>query len=64
MGKASELVDRLSSQPLTPLEVKARKAAAEISDDDIVVTSDGKLEKPTPSGVPRMVQQVPAPKWD
>jgi hypothetical protein len=53
MGKATELDDRLSTQLLTPAEIRARKAASEISDDDVVATLDGKLIKHAPAEVPR-----------
>lgn len=65
MGKATELDDRLATQLLTPAEIKARKTAAEVSDDDVIATLDGKLVKrSTPVEAPRPVVRAPQQTWD
>lgn len=64
MGKATETVERLSSRPLTPAEIRVRKAAAEISDEDVVATLEGTLEKRAPAETPRPVHRAPQQTWD
>lgn len=64
MGKATELVEGLRNRPLTADEIRSRRAAMEISDDDAVVTSDGTFETSTPQGVPRQIAQVEPEPWD
>jgi hypothetical protein len=64
MGKATEFDDRLGVQVLTPAEIRARQAAAEISDDDVVATLDGQLVKRAPAAAPRVIQQAPQQTWD
>jgi hypothetical protein len=64
MGKATKLADRLSSTPLTPTEIRERKAAAELGDDDVVATLEGKLEKRTPAKAPQPVFRAPTQTWD
>ncbi len=65
MGKASALDDYLETHPLTPAEIKHRRAAEQISDADIEVTLDGGLVKrPQPAAAPTVVQQTPSRTWD
>jgi predicted Zn-dependent protease len=65
MGKASALDDYLETHPLTPAEIKLRRAAEQISDPDIEVTLDGGLiKRTTPAAAPTVVQQAPDRTWD
>jgi hypothetical protein len=64
MGKATEFDDRLSTQLLTSDEIRARKAATEIGDDDVVATLDGTLVKHAPAEAPRPVFRSPQQTWD
>lgn len=62
MGKASEVADLL--KPLSASQVKARKAALEIADPDVVATLEGSLEKKAPARAPKVVQPPQPRTWD
>lgn len=45
MGKATAFEDRLAIRRLSPQEAAARKAAAELADEDVQPTLDGTFVK-------------------
>jgi hypothetical protein len=64
MGKATELDEELSVQPLSPTEIAARNAAAE-SGGQVQATLDGEIIKQVqPSEAPRVVLRAPQQTWD
>lgn len=65
MGKASNLADYLETHPLTPDEIRVRRAAEAISDPDIEVTLDGKfVKRRQPTAEPTVTYQAPSRTWD
>lgn len=69
MGKATDLDDYLETHPLTPGEIKERRAAKE-SGGEVEATTDGQLitrPKPAearPAKAPVVVVQAPRQTWD
>jgi hypothetical protein len=66
MGKATELSDYLQTHPLTPEEIRLRRAAEAISDPDTEVTLAGTFVKPPPkpAAAPTVTYQAPTRTWD
>ena len=65
MGKATELADKLRARPLTPAEIAARQAEAQLGDEDVQPTLDGRLVKRAGlSGPPIEVLRAPEQTWD
>mgnify|MGYP001172914305 CR=1 FL=1 len=66
MGKATELDDYLETNPLTPEEIRLRRAAEAISDPETKVTLAGTFVKPSPkpAAAPTVTYQAPKRTWD
>lgn len=66
MGKATELDDYLETHPLTPQEIKLRRAAEAINDPDTEATLDGQFVKRStqPAAAPTVTYTAPTRTWD
>lgn len=65
MGKATELTDKLRARPLTPEEIAARQAEAQLGDEDVQPTLDGRLVKRTGLSAPPIeVLRAPDQIWE
>jgi hypothetical protein len=65
MGKATEISNRLASEPLTAAEIRARRTANELRNGNVIAMPDGTLRrKGFPSEAPQVVQVAPRATWD
>lgn len=64
MGNATTITESLKRSPLSQVEIKGRREAAQLR-EDVTTTLDGEIvERPAPKVVPRPVHNPEPATWD